>query len=124
MRDPERLFAAILGYGYVTRVSEDAEFVRLLDDLLELLGDEDSPLRASALGWRAMPISRVGVSRPARADLRMADEAVAMARRNGQRGDRLDASLAASARGAGPDAVAMARDAEELTAFARRTRGR
>ena len=115
-RDPERLFAAILGYGYVTRVGDDAEFVRLLDDLLEIVGTEDSPLRASALGWRAMPISHLGLS--GQVDLPMADEAVAMARRTGH-GDAIASTLRSRLRleAQTPDARAMVRDAEELAAL-------
>jgi tetratricopeptide (TPR) repeat protein len=118
LRDPERLFGAILGYGYVTRLSEDTEFIRLLDDLLELLDDEDSPLRASALGWRAMPLSQQGLFRPAEADQRMADDAVAMARRTGDE-DAIAFTLRSRLRieAQSPDAWAMVRDAEELTAL-------
>ncbi len=118
MRDPERLFAALLGYGYVTRMGYDAEIPDRLDALLDLLGPEDSPVRASALGWRAMPVSRVGVTRPVENDLQMADAAVAMARRLGHTGalaSTLRSRLQLEAQA--PDAPAMLRDAEELAAL-------
>ena len=113
--DPERLFAAILGYGYVSRVSDDVNFVRLLDHLLDIVGTDDSPVRASALGWRAMPISLAGLSAPAQADPAMADEAVAMARRTGD-GDALALTLRSRLllNAQAPDAWAMLRDADEL----------
>ena len=53
-RDPERMFAAVQGYGYGARLTTDVEQIRLLDDLLDVLGPSDSALRASALGWRAV----------------------------------------------------------------------
>ena len=77
------MFAAIQGYGYVRRMTTDVELVRLLDDLLDLLGPADSALRASTLGRRAALVQNIAVV-PRAADFRMADEAVAMARRTGR----------------------------------------
>ena len=48
--DPERLFIAVAGYGYLLRTEGDRKLVPMLDDLLVLVGERDSPLRASALG--------------------------------------------------------------------------
>ena len=103
--DPERLFTAILGYGYVIRIDDDTELVRLLDELLDLLGPGDSPIRASALGWRAMPGGTVGVGGDAE---RASHPATTRRRTDGERsrrdgasngkrsGDRADAALRVS----------------------------
>jgi tetratricopeptide (TPR) repeat protein len=104
--DPERMFAAVVGYGYFVRLTNELEFVRLLDDLLDLLGPSDSPLRASALAWRAqLP----------RGNERVADDAVAMARRTRQT-DALVTTLHARLVLAtqSPDVSAMLRDAQEI----------
>jgi tetratricopeptide (TPR) repeat protein len=115
-RDPERVFAAIQGYGYVRRMTTDVELVRLLDDLLELLGPADSALRASALGRRAALVQNIAVV-PRAADFRMADEAVAMARRTG-RPDALISPLHSRLllETQAPDVAAMLGDAQEVVA--------
>ncbi len=116
--DPDRLFATVVGYGYVVRLHGDAELVRLLDDVLALLGPGDSPLRASALGWRAVPVIPSERSRGSRRDVDLVEEAVAMARRTGDQ-----SALASTLRSRvllkaySPDAAAMLRDAEELLAL-------
>src|SRR5262249_21258195 len=80
--DPERIFAAVPGDGYVRRRTTDVALVRLLDDLLEVLGPSDSALRACSLGRRAALVQNIAVL-PTVDDFEMADEAVAMARRTG-----------------------------------------
>ena len=118
LRDPDRLFDTVVGYGYVVRLHGDAALVRLLDDVLDLLGPGDSPLRASALGWRAVPAIPSERSRRSRRDDDMVEEAVAMARRTGNQ-----SALATTLRSrvllkaASADAAGMLRDVEELLAL-------
>ncbi len=114
-RDPQRLFRAVQGYGYMMRLNADVELMELLDDLLEMLGPEDSEIRASALGWRAAPIQGRTSASPPQADVGMADEAVAMARRTGST-DALISTLHSRLllEAQAPDVTAMLRDAEEL----------
>ena len=78
--DAERMFSALLGYSHRVLFQHDRHDLRLLDGLLRLLPPGDSPLRASALGWSALALMRTGQIRPPE-DSRMADDAVAMARR-------------------------------------------
>ena len=113
-RDPERIFAAVQGYGYVARLTADDELVRLLEDLLDVVGPGDSALRASALGWRAVPVQNVAWQR-SRDDMRLTDEAVAMARRTGDR-DALISTLHSRLilQTQMPDAHAMLSDAQEV----------
>ena len=119
-RDPERMFAAIRGYGYVFRLRTDVELVDLLNEVLELVGPGDSALRAAALGWRAVPWIRGDMVRPPASDAGEVEAAVAMARRVGD-----PFALASTLRsrltmnGGGPDAVSMLRDAEELVVLRR-----
>jgi tetratricopeptide (TPR) repeat protein len=113
-RDPKRMLAAVEGYAYGTRITTDVEQIRLLDDLLEVLGPSDSALRASALGWRAVQnLATV----PSHEDVRMADQAVAMARRTG-RANALNSALQSRLliETHAPDAEAMLRDAQEIVA--------
>ena len=124
--DPERLFTAIAGYLYVIQIDDDTKLLRLLDELLDLLGPGDSPLRACALGWRAMPGGAVGAAampkarhaRQPHGDARMVNEAVEMARRTGS-----DLAVARTLRSRmlvaaeGQDAHGMLRDAEEYLAL-------
>ncbi|MEP6665798.1 MAG: hypothetical protein ABJA81_05065 [Nocardioidaceae bacterium] len=116
--DPERLLATVIGYGFVVRLHGDAELVRLLDAVLDLLGPGDSPLRASALGWRAVPLVPSEGSRTSQSNLDMVDEAVAMARRTGDQ-----SALATTLRSRlllnsySPDAAAMLSDVEERLAL-------
>jgi class 3 adenylate cyclase/tetratricopeptide (TPR) repeat protein len=117
-RDPNRLFFAILGYGYMMRLTPDGEVFRMLDDLLDLLGPSDSALRASALGWRAVPAQLIVASGPSRDQVRMADDAVEMARRTGDKHaliSTLHSRLLLDVQA--PDAWAMLRDAEEAVAM-------
>ena len=112
--DPDRLFFAILGYGFIMRLTPDGEVFRMLDDLLDLLGPSDSALRASALGWRAVPAQLIVASEPSRDQVRMADDAVDMARRTGDMHalvSTLHSRLLLDVQA--PDAWAMLRDAEE-----------
>ena len=75
----------------------------ILDDLLDLLGPADSALRASALGRRAAPVQNIAWSLHRTDDFRLADEAVAMARRTGRlRGAHLHAALAVAPRDRNP----------------------
>ena len=78
--DPDRLFATVVGYGYVVRVDGDDELVRMLDDVLALAGPGDSAVRACALGWRAVPALSTGMLRSTSGDRDMVDAA----RRNGR----------------------------------------
>ena len=77
------MLVAVRGIRVRTRFTPDVEQIRLLDDLLDVLGPSDSALRASTLGWRAVPVQNM-VALPSQEDVRMADDAVAMARRTGQ----------------------------------------
>jgi class 3 adenylate cyclase/tetratricopeptide (TPR) repeat protein len=114
--DPDRLFATVVGYGYMVRLHGDAELVRLLDDVLDLVGPGDSPLRAKALGWRAVPV--IPSARGSRPDFDRVDEAVAMARRIGDR-SALATTLRSRVllRAYAPDAAAMLRDVQELVSL-------
>ncbi len=115
-RDPERTFAAVQGYGYVMRLTADSELIGLLDDVLDMVGPADSPLRASALGWRAVPVQNIA-GQVSQDDVRRADDAVAMARRTGQ-ADALISTLHSRLllETQSPDAAGMLRDAEEVVA--------
>src|SRR5262245_8844454 len=76
--DPERLRTAVFGYMYGSEDVPDPNLARMLDEILDMLPAEDSPVRARVLGRRAA----AGNIDPRRArDL--AAEAVAMARRTG-----------------------------------------
>jgi len=116
--DPDRLFATVVGYGYVVRLHGDPELTRLLDDVLDLLGPGDSPIKASALGWRAVPAMPSERSRWSRRNLDMVEDAVAMGRRTGD-----ESALATTLRSRlllnaySNDAAAMLRDAEEILAL-------
>jgi class 3 adenylate cyclase/tetratricopeptide (TPR) repeat protein len=117
-RDPARLFAAFLSNNYVWRIGDETELVRLLDGVLDLLGPTDSPLRASALGWKAAPSQWSNPLRPTHGDACIADDAVAMARRTGDPAALTSTLLArVSLEAQGSDAQAMLRDAEELNAL-------
>jgi class 3 adenylate cyclase/tetratricopeptide (TPR) repeat protein len=115
--DAERMFSVLVGYGYSLRFQGDRDDARLLDGLLDLLPPGDSPLRASALGWRAMALMRAGRIRPSE-DSHMADDAVAMARRT-EDAEALISTLRSRMWVAadGPDASGMLRDALELVAL-------
>ena len=115
--DAERMFSALMGYGYALRFQGDRDDTRLLDGLLDLLPPGDSPLRASALGWRALTLMRAGRIRPPE-DSQMADDAVAMARRTGNE-EALISTLRSRMWVAadGPNASGMLRDALELVAL-------
>ena len=118
LRDPERLFATVVGYDYVRRLEGDDVVTRLLDDVLDLLGPGDSPLRASALGWRAVTVPRSEPSRAPRRNIDMVEQAVAMARRTGDRSALATTLRSRVLLGAySPDAAGMLRDAEELLAL-------
>ena len=119
--DPVRLFEAARGYG-APRPGNDDEFVELLDTVLEMLGPSDSPLRATVLGWRAVPTVFVQTKRRNGIDHQLVAEAVAMAKRTG------DATAIAStlrsrsvAESHGPEAAAMKRDLEEVIDLERTT---
>ena len=115
-RNPERLFAALMGYRYVAQAALDIDLVPLLDEVLELLGDADSPTRALALALRSVPILRNDLVRTPQGDPDGADEAVAMARRTGDRVARVSTLRARLARGAQyPDLRTTRRDVDELT---------
>ena len=115
--DPDRLFATVVGYGYVVRVDGVVQLVRMLDDVLALAGPDDSAVRASALGRRAVPALSNGGLRSTSGDRKMVEAAVAMAERTGDR-----SAVAATVRsrlpllGRSGDAVGMLRDAETLVA--------
>jgi tetratricopeptide (TPR) repeat protein len=113
--DPDRLFEAVLGYGYALRITDRTEIIGLLDDVIELVGPDDSPLRAKALGWRAMPIVRGNILGTRHWDINMANDAVAMARRTGDP-DAIASTLRShlSVVAQGPDAAGMLQDAQEL----------
>ena len=115
-RDPKRMFAAVQGYRYGTRLTTDVEQIRLLDDLLDVLGPSDSALRASTLGWRAAPVQNM-TTLPSQEDVSMADDAVAMARRTGQ-AEALISTLHSRLliETHAPDVGAMLRDAQEAVA--------
>jgi DNA-binding SARP family transcriptional activator len=115
--DAERMFSALLGYSHRVLFQHDRHDLRLLDGLLRLLPPGDSPLRASALGWSALALMRTGRIRPPE-DSRMADEAVAMARRT-RDAQALSHTLYSRMYVAadGPDASGMLRDAQELVAL-------
>lgn len=120
-RDPERMFAAVQSYGYRQRITTDVEQIRLLDDLLDVLGPSDSALRAKTLGWRAVQnIATV----PSQEDVRMAADAVAMAKRTGQVEallSTLQSRLLIETNA--PDAKAMLRTAQEAAVAAREHAG-
>lgn len=88
--DAQGLYTALRGYVQLIRVRPPEEFRGLVDDLCDLLPPGDSMLRAAALGWRAAPWIGGDLSCVTPGDARLADEAVAMARRLG------DASALAS----------------------------
>ena len=108
LRDPDRLFATVTGYGYLLRPDGDRHLVRLLDDVLTLVGPADSQLRACALGWRGVPSFPGRGSRSPEGDWDMVQEAVAMASRTGD-----DAAIVMTLRsrllleGYSPDAIGM-----------------
>jgi tetratricopeptide (TPR) repeat protein len=110
--DPQRIFDALVGYDLVVRLQDQGTVIRFLDDVLRLVGPEDSPLRARALAWRHERTMRGMGTSP---DPSALDEAVAMARRTGDR-DALASVLQARmvVRGQSPDAEGMLRDAQEL----------
>jgi class 3 adenylate cyclase/tetratricopeptide (TPR) repeat protein len=115
-RDPSRMFFVIQGYGYMMRAIADREGVRMLDDLLDVLGPADSALRACALGWRAAPIPLIAAGSPQ--EIRMADDAVDMARRTGDKQaliSTLHSRLIHDVQA--PDVWALVRDAEEAVAL-------
>jgi class 3 adenylate cyclase/tetratricopeptide (TPR) repeat protein len=115
LSDPDRLFASVVGYGYLVRTDDDGQLTVLLDDVLALVGSEDSPLRASALGQRAVPTPPL--ERTAGGDWEMIESAVAMARRTGD-----EAAIVMTLRSrlkletCSPDAEGMLRDASEVVA--------
>ena len=119
-RSPEQLFAALQGYGYTMRLSADPELVRLVDDLLEMIGPADSALpRARSAGGPFQPRPK-GEWRawPSQDDVRMANEAVDMARRIGDAYaliSTLHSRLLLEA--LAPDTTTMLRDAEEVVAL-------
>jgi class 3 adenylate cyclase/DNA-binding SARP family transcriptional activator/tetratricopeptide (TPR) repeat protein len=81
-RDPARFFRAVLGYGTVIRVVEDALMERLILDGLELAGPEDSAERAQFLAWYgAVKWHSWGGDRGPEVGERMIGEALVMARR-------------------------------------------
>ena len=113
--DPDRLFATVVGYGYVVRVDGDDQLVRMLDDVLALAGPDDSAVRACALGWRAVPALSNGGLRSTSGDREMVEAAVGMAERTGDRSAvaaTLRSRLLLLARSG--DAAGMLRDAETL----------
>ena len=118
LRDPARLFEASRGYGYVHRTALDVDLVDLIDEVIELLDPGDSPLRTLAFAARSAPSLRHDATRSGRADLDLADQAVDMARRTGDRTSRVSTLRARlSLRSQYPDKVGMRRDAEELAAL-------
>jgi class 3 adenylate cyclase/tetratricopeptide (TPR) repeat protein len=114
-RNAEWLFGALLGYRYMNRTTVDVDLVKLIDEVLDLLGPGDSPTRALASAMRSAPGLRNDLGRVPQADVRLADEAVAMAVRTGDRTARVSTLRARlSLRSQYPDAEATRRDAEEL----------
>jgi class 3 adenylate cyclase/tetratricopeptide (TPR) repeat protein len=116
--DPEALFATVVGFGYLIRRGDDAELVRMLDDVLDLIGADDTPLRACALGWRAVPAFPGAGSRLPPGDRDMVEQAVAMARRTGDHealAMTLKSRLLLESYSA--DAAGMLRDIEEIEAI-------
>ena len=114
-RNAEWFLGALLGYRYINRTTVDVDVVRLIDEVFELLEPGDSPLRALALAMRSAPGLRNDLARVPQADVRLADEAVAMAVRTGDRTARVSTLRARlSLRSQYPDAEATRRDAEEL----------
>jgi tetratricopeptide (TPR) repeat protein len=114
-RNPEWLFQAVLGYRYMNRTTVDRDVAELVDELLELLEPGDSPLRALALALRSAPGLLNDLGRFPQADVKLADEAVAMAARTGDRVARVSTLRARlSLRSQYPDTEATRRDAEEL----------
>ena len=114
-RNAEWLFAALLGYRYMNRTTVDVDLVELIDEVLELLEPGDSPLRALVLAMRSAPGLRNDLGRVPQPDVRLADEAVAMAVRTGDRTAQVSTLRARlSLRSQYPDAEATRRDAEEL----------
>jgi tetratricopeptide (TPR) repeat protein len=113
--DPQRLFDALSGYDHVVRFEGQGEFVRQLGVVLRLVGPEDSPLRATAMAWRQTQTSLTEAPLRDRGEL---DQAVAMARRTGDRNALASTLLSrcvVSMRG--PDASAALRDAEEFASL-------
>ncbi len=117
--DPDRMYEALRGYVQMIRVRPPDEFRDLVDNLLQLLPPGDSSLRAAALGWRAVPWMGGDLSTLTPGDQRMADEAVAMARRLGDAtalGSALRSRLSSAEYGAG-DLQRILEDARELVAL-------
>jgi tetratricopeptide (TPR) repeat protein len=115
--DHDRLFVALDGYRLVWRIMPDANTVRLLDELINMLPDGDSPLRAQAMGWRAEQ------RRPY--DIAVGADAVAMARRTGD-AEALASTLTTMLHGTlgRPDATAVLRTAQDAYLFRRQVPGR
>jgi class 3 adenylate cyclase/tetratricopeptide (TPR) repeat protein len=119
LADPERLFEAAHGYNGL-HVGHDDDFVELLDAVLQLLGPGDSPLKAIAMGWRAVPTAFVQARRQAGIDHDMVAHAVDMAERSGD-----PKAIAATLRSRSvaeshsPDAEGMRRDLLRVTALGR-----
>ena len=117
--DPDRMYEALRGYVQMIRVRPPDEFRDLVDNLLQLLPPGDSSLRAAALGWHAVPWMGGDLSTLTPGDQRMADEAVAMARRLGDAtalGSALRSRLSSAEYGAG-DLQRILEDARELVAL-------
>lgn len=115
LRDPVRLFDAVMGYRYIHRQSFGRDLVECIDEVLALLDPGDSPTRAIALAFRSAPSLRSDLTSVPQVDPELADHAVDMARRTGDRSARVSTLRARlSIRSQLPDVDALRSDVAEL----------
>jgi tetratricopeptide (TPR) repeat protein len=83
--DAEGLLTTLEAYCFVLRLGErDPVHLRIVDDIVSLLPEGDSPLRARVTGWRAGLLLDAGADPTS--TLAMATDALAIARRTGDAG--------------------------------------